>query len=99
MNSTMMVTNLIILSNSMDGGDGSLFPHAWALLIWFMISVVAFALMALPWLDWGDQLFYKPTSDWMIEHNRTYERKRLILVSAFILISVTSAVVPLYLGL
>jgi hypothetical protein len=101
MNQTIMVSNLIILSNSFSsaGGDGALFPHAWALLIWFTISAVAFVLGMFPWMEWSDQLYAHPTANWMHEHNALYRRKLTLLFGTVLLISIVSAVVPLYLGL
>lgn len=101
MNQTIMVSNLIILSNSLnsDGTSGDLFPHAWALLIWFTVSMVVFVLAAYPWMEWGDQLYENPTSDWMIVQNATYRRKRMILLGVSLAISIVTAGVTLYLGL
>ena len=101
MNSTMMVSNLIILSNSMssDGSGGLPFPHAWAALIWFTITVVVFICISIPWMEWTSEMYDKPTNDWMREHNAKYHGKLLALVGSWILISILSAVIPLCMGL
>lgn len=101
METTLMVSNLVILANSFDTtGNGDLpFPHAWAALIWFSVTASLLISVMWPWLEWDSQIDRYPVTDRQKERNAKYRRKINILLGTSFLISVLAAVIPLCMGL
>lgn len=98
MNSTMMVSNLIILSTTMNGGSG-LFPHAWALMIWLVVTTAVLMVICWPWTDLLCQIDHYPITENQRRRNVVLRRKIYKLVSIWIVLSIASAVIPLMCGL
>lgn len=100
MNSTMMVSNLVILSTTMNGdGPGGLFPHAWALLIWFAVTCLTFMVIIWPWTSWTALIDQYPITEGQRQRNAVYRRKIRILLACAFLVSVLGVVIPLMCGL
>jgi hypothetical protein len=101
MNSINTVTSLVILANSLDsGGPNSLpFPHAWAALIWFVITCVVFMAIVWPWTSWAAMIDQYPITQGQRERNAMYRRKIRLLLAGACLVSILGAVIPLMCGL
>jgi hypothetical protein len=102
MNEINTAMNLIILANSLDtgGGSGTLpFPHAWAALIWFAVTVAICLVVVWPWSEWSYMIDQYPITQGQRERNAVYRRKINILLGCALLVSVLAAVIPLSLGL